>query len=235
MLKIEKLAAGYGDLQVLWDVSIEVHPGELVAIVGPNGAGKSTLMNTLSGLVDQFGGEISFDAKAINRTAAERRVGLGIVQCPEGRKLFPDMSVEENLKVGAYLCTDKNQVRERLAQVYQIFPKLEQRATQIVSTMSGGEQQMVAIGRALMAGPKLLLLDEPSLGLAPIMVSEMFQAIQTIRQSGTTVLIVEQNVLQTLQIADRAYVLENGKITLEGRGQDLLHDPHMREAYLGLH
>jgi branched-chain amino acid transport system ATP-binding protein len=235
MLKINKLAAGYGDLQVLWDVSIQVHPGELVAIVGPNGAGKSTLMNTLSGLVDQLGGEMSFEDHQINRTPAERRVGLGIVQCPEGRKLFPDMSVEENLKVGAYLCTDKNLVRQRLLQVYQIFPKLEQRSTQIVSTMSGGEQQMVAIGRALMAGPKLLLLDEPSLGLAPIMVSEMFQAIQTIRQSGTTVLIVEQNVLQTLQIADRAYVLENGKITLEGRGQDLLNDPHMREAYLGLH
>jgi len=145
------------------------------------------------------------------------------------------MSVEENLRVGAYLCTDKRLVSERLAQTYQIFPKLEQRSSQIVSTMSGGEQQMVAIGRALMGGPKLLLLDEPSLGLAPIMVSEMFQAIQTIRQTGTTVLIVEQNVLQTLQIADRAYVLENGKITLEGRGQDLLRDPHMREAYLGLH
>jgi branched-chain amino acid transport system ATP-binding protein len=234
MLKIEQLSAGYGDLQVLWSVSLEVHPGELVAIVGPNGAGKSTLMNTLSGLVDQLGGEISFEGEMINATPAEKRVGLGIVQCPEGRKLFPEMSVEENLRVGAYLCTDKNVVRQRLKEAYGIFPKLEQRSSQIVSTMSGGEQQMVAIGRALMAGPRLLLLDEPSLGLAPIMVSEMFQAIEQIRESGTTVLIVEQNVLQTLQIADRAYVLENGKVTLEGRGQDLLNDPHMRAAYLGL-
>jgi branched-chain amino acid transport system ATP-binding protein len=235
MLKVDSLTAGYGDLQVLWGVTITVNPGDLVAIVGPNGAGKSTLMNTLSGLVDQLGGEILFHLENINQHPAERRVGLGIVQCPEGRKLFPEMSVEENLKIGAYLCTDKPEVKRRLADVYSIFPKLEQRASQIVSTMSGGEQQMVAIGRSMMSGPKLLLLDEPSLGLAPIMVSEMFQAIEAIRKTGTTILIVEQNVLQTLEIADRAYVLENGKITLEGPGKALLQNPHMRQAYLGLH
>lgn len=235
MLKIHSLGAGYGDLQVLWDVSLQVEPGELVAIVGPNGAGKSTLMNTLSALVNQIAGDISFEGQSINRISAERRVALGIVQCPEGRKLFPDMTVEENLRIGAYLCKDKKMLSQRLQEVYRIFPKLQQRAEQIVSTMSGGEQQMVAIGRALMAAPKLLLLDEPSLGLAPIMVSEMFEAIRTIRNNGTTVLIVEQNVLQTLQIADRAYVLENGRITLQGRGADLLNDPHMKQAYLGLH
>lgn len=235
MLKVDSLTAGYGDLQVLWGVTITVNPGELVAIVGPNGAGKSTLMNTLSGLVDQLGGEILFHLENINQYPAERRVGLGIVQCPEGRKLFPEMSVEENLKIGAYLCANKPEVRKRLTQVYSIFPKLQQRASQIVSTMSGGEQQMVAIGRSMMSSPKLLLLDEPSLGLAPIMVSEMFQAIEAIRKTGTTILIVEQNVLQTLEIADRAYVLENGKITLEGPGKALLENPHMRQAYLGLH
>ncbi len=234
MLKVDSLAAGYGDLQVLWGISITVNPGELVAIVGPNGAGKSTLINALSGLVDQSGGEILFHLKNINQYPAERRVGLGIVQCPEGRKLFPEMSVQENLKIGAYLCTHKPEVKQRLAKVYSIFPKLAQRASQIVSTMSGGEQQMVAIGRSMMSNPKLLLLDEPSLGLAPIMVSEMFQAIEAIQKTGTTVLIVEQNVLQTLEIADRAYVLENGKITLEGSGKALLQNPDMRQAYLGL-
>ena len=234
MLKVDSLAAGYGDLQFLWGISITVNPGELVAIVGPNGAGKSTLINALSGLVDQSGGEILFHLENINQYPAERRVGLGIVQCPEGRKLFPEMSVQENLKIGAYLCTHKPEVKKRLANVYSIFPKLAQRASQIVSTMSGGEQQMVAIGRSMMSNPKLLLLDEPSLGLAPIMVSEMFQAIEAIQKTGTTVLIVEQNVLQTLEIADRAYVLENGKITLEGSGKALLQNPDMRQAYLGL-
>ena len=227
MLKVDSLAAGYGDLQVLWGISITVNPGELVAIVGPNGAGKSTLINALSGLV-------LFHLENINQYPAERRVGLGIVQCPEGRKLFPEMSVQENLKIGAYLCTHKPEVKKRLANVYSIFPKLAQRASQIVSTMSGGEQQMVAIGRSMMSNPKLLLLDEPSLGRAPIMVSEMFQAIEAIQKTGTTVLIVEQNVLQTLEIADRAYVLENGKITLEGSGKALLQNPDMRQAYLGL-
>ena len=159
---------------------------------------------------------------------------MGVIQCPEGRKLFPEMTVEENLRIGAYLCSDGHEVRRRINRVYQIFPKLEQRSKQLASTMSGGEQQMVAIGRSLMGNPRLLLLDEPSLGLAPIMVSEMFEAIEKIKKEGTTILIVEQNVSQTLSISDRAYVLENGKIGLMGQARDLLNDPHMRKAYLGL-
>lgn len=234
MLRVDGLSAAYGDLQVLWNVSIYVEVGELVAIVGPNGAGKSTLINTLSGLVSQKGGSIELDGVPIHTLSAEERVGSGVIQCPEGRKLFPEMTVDENLRIGAYLCSDGREVRRRIDHVYGVFPKLKQRSGQIASTMSGGEQQMVAIGRSLMGNPKLLLLDEPSLGLAPIMVSEMFQAIEKIKQDGTTILIVEQNVLQTLSISDRAYVLENGQIGLTGKAGDLLKDPHMRKAYLGL-
>jgi branched-chain amino acid transport system ATP-binding protein len=234
MLKVNALGAAYGELQVLWDITIHVDAGELVAIVGPNGAGKSTLVNTLSGLVRQTSGTITLDGNSIESTDAEDRVGLGIIQCPEGRKLFQEMTVEENLRMGAYLCADRSEVRQRIDHVYALFTKLQQRANQIASTMSGGEQQMVAIGRALMSKPKMLLLDEPSLGLAPIMVSEMFQAIERIKQAGTTILIVEQNVSQTLSISDRAYVLENGHIALTGKAKELLDDPHMRKAYLGL-
>lgn len=234
MLKVNGLGAAYGDLQVLWDVSIYVEAGELVAIVGPNGAGKSTLINTLSGLVCQTGGSIELDGATLHTLCAEDRVAMGVIQCPEGRKLFPEMTVEENLRIGAYLCSDGHEVRRRINRVYQIFPKLEQRSKQLASTMSGGEQQMVAIGRSLMGNPRLLLLDEPSLGLAPIMVSEMFEAIEKIKKEGTTILIVEQNVSQTLFISDRAYVLENGRIGLTGQARDLLDDPHMRKAYLGL-
>ncbi len=234
MLKVNALGAAYGELQVLWDITIHVDAGELVAIVGPNGAGKSTLVNTLSGLVRQTSGTITLDGNSIESTDAEDRVGLGIIQCPEGRKLFQEMTVEENLRMGAYLCADRSEVRQRIDHVYALFTKLQQRANQIASTMSGGEQQMVAIGRALMSKPKMLLLDEPSLGLAPIMVSEMFQAIERIKQEGTTILIVEQNVSQTLSISDRAYVLENGHIALAGKAKELLDDPHMKKAYLGL-
>jgi branched-chain amino acid transport system ATP-binding protein len=234
MLKVDGLGASYGDLQVLWNVSIHVDSGELVAIVGPNGAGKSTLINTISGLVTQRNGSIHLDGVSIHTLSAEDRVAIGVIQCPEGRKLFPEMTVDENLRIGAYLCSDGREVRRRIDHVYSVFPKLEQRSKQIASTMSGGEQQMVAIGRSLMGNPKLLLLDEPSLGLAPIMVSEMFQAIEKIKQDGTTILIVEQNVSQTLSISDRAYVLENGQIGLTGIAKDLLNDPHMRKAYLGL-
>jgi len=234
MLKVDGLGAAYGDLQVLWGVSIQVNAGELVAIVGPNGAGKSTLINTLSGLVSQKGGTIELSGVPIHTLSAEERVRSGVIQCPEGRKLFPEMTVDENLRIGAYICSDTREVTRRINHVYGVFPKLKQRAGQIASTMSGGEQQMVAIGRSLMGNPKLLLLDEPSLGLAPIMVSEMFQAIETIKREGTTILIVEQNVSQTLSISDRAYVLENGQIGLTGKAKELLNDPHMRKAYLGL-
>jgi branched-chain amino acid transport system ATP-binding protein len=235
VLEVAALSAGYGDLTVLWDVSLQVEERELVAIVGPNGAGKSTLINALSGVVARKGGTIRFDGRAIDAIAAEDRVGLGIVQCPEGRKLFAEMTVEENLRAGAYLCRDRAELRRRLADSFSVFPKLAERRDQVASTMSGGEQQMVAIGRALMAKPRLLLLDEPSLGLAPILVAEMFAAIEAIRRAGTTILIVEQNVQQTLAIADRAYVLESGRVTLSGDANALLADPHMRAAYLGMH
>jgi branched-chain amino acid transport system ATP-binding protein len=233
VLEVVSLSAGYGELQVLWEVSLSVGEGELVAIVGPNGAGKTTLINALSGVVEQRGGDIRLAGRSLSRLPAEARVGLGMVQCPEGRMLFGEMTVAENLRAGAYLCRDRDEVRARLASIFRIFPKLEQRRDQVASTMSGGEQQMVAIGRALMANPKLLLLDEPSLGLAPIVVAEMFRAIGAIREAGTTILIVEQNVQQTLQIADRAFVLENGRIALAGEARALLEHAHMRAAYLG--
>ncbi len=233
MLEIKNLSAGYGDLQILWNVSLTVGEGELVAIVGPNGAGKTTLMNALSGMVDYKGGEIHLAGAPIHKLSPQARVARGLIQCPEGRRLFPEMTVAENLRMGAYLCGDGAEVRRRHEMVEHLFPILRERRDQIASSMSGGQQQMVAIGRALMAGPKVLLLDEPSLGLAPIVVSEMFEAIDRIRNEGMTLMIVEQNVQQTLQVADRAYVLENGAIALEGKGIELLDNPHMKAAYLG--
>jgi branched-chain amino acid transport system ATP-binding protein len=233
MLKITGLQSGYGEVIAVWDVSIAVEAGELVAIVGPNGAGKTTLINTLSGLVEARAGTIEFEGKSITAHSPEGRVELGIVQCPEGRKLFPEMTVEENLRLGAYLCRDRVEVTRRMEQTFALFPILQERRGQIAMTLSGGQQQMVALGRALMAEPRLLLLDEPSLGLAPIVVTEVFNLVRRIHDSGTTVLIVEQNVHQTLEIADRAYVLENGRVALAGPARDLLHDEHMRKAYLG--
>jgi branched-chain amino acid transport system ATP-binding protein len=235
MLEINNLSSGYGDLQILWDVSLHVDEGELVAIVGPNGAGKTTLMNTLSGMVDRRSGTIRMNGEPIETLSPQRRVEKGLIQCPEGRRLFPEMTVAENLRMGAYLCANAAEIRRRQAMVEEMFPILRERRDQIASSMSGGQQQMVAIGRALMARPRVLLLDEPSLGLAPIMVAEMFKAIRRIRDEGMTLLIVEQNVQQTLQAADRAYVLENGAIALEGRGVELLDNPHMKAAYLGTH
>lgn len=233
MLEVRALAAGYGAIQILWDVNLEVGSGEVVAMVGPNGAGKTTLINTLSGMVEQTGGTLHFDGRDLSKRGPEARVAAGLIQCPEGRRLFPEMTVEENLRMGAYLCRDGAEVARRIAEVRRLFPILAERATQVASTLSGGQQQMVALGRALMAKPKLLLLDEPSLGLAPIIVSELFEAIARIRQRGVTVLIVEQNVVQTLRIADRAYVLENGRIALRGVARELLEHPHMKTAYLG--
>jgi branched-chain amino acid transport system ATP-binding protein len=233
MLEIKNLSSGYGDLQILWDVSLHVGEGELVAIVGPNGAGKTTLMNTLSGMVDYKGGEIRLAGEPIHKLAPQSRVARGLIQCPEGRRLFPEMTVAENLRMGAYLCDSSGEIRKRQEMVEHLFPILRERRDQIASSMSGGQQQMVAIGRALMAKPKVLLLDEPSLGLAPIVVAEMFDAIDRIRNEGMTLMIVEQNVQQTLQVADRAYVLENGAIALEGKGTELLDNPHMKAAYLG--
>lgn len=232
MLEVKELQASYGEMMALWGVDLRIAKGELVAVVGPNGAGKSTLINAISGLVDTPAGEIRFESQPVP-PGAEARVYAGIVQCSEGRKLFPEMTVEENILMGAYSRRDRGDVRGSLDEVYDLFPILRERQRQIASTLSGGQQQMVAIGRALMAKPKLLMLDEPSLGLAPIIVEEVFQLLRRIHAAGLTILLVEQNVMQTLEIADRAYVLENGRIALEGSGQQLLNNPHMKAAYLG--
>lgn len=233
MLEIRNLQACYGEMTALWGVDLNIRPGELVAVVGPNGAGKSTLINAISGLVDVPDGQLRWEGSDIVQASAESRVRNGIIQCPEGRKLFPEMTVEENLLMGAYSRIDRSSVNQSLEEIYVQFPILRERRRQITSTMSGGQQQMVAIGRALMAQPRLLMLDEPSLGLAPIVVNEVFELLKRIHKAGMTILLVEQNVHQTLEIADRAYVLENGKIALEGTGQDVLHNPHMKAAYLG--
>lgn len=234
MLEVQGLQVGYGPVTAVWDVSVAVGRGELVAVVGPNGAGKTSLVNALSGLVPVRQGRIRFLGEDVTAVPSHRRAALGLCLCPEGRKLFPDMTVEENLRLGAYTCRDRSDVAGRLGEVFALFPRLAERRTQVARTLSGGEQQMVALGRALMARPRLLLLDEPSLGLAPIVVAEMFRAIRGIHETGTTVLMVEQNVRQTLEIADRAYVIENGRIALAGASKALLADAHMRNAYLGL-
>ncbi len=232
MLEVRNLQARYGEMTALWGVDLQIRTGEFVAVVGPNGAGKSTLINAISGLVDTPEGELRFNGQLIP-ASAEARVQAGIIQCPEGRKLFPEMTVEENLLMGAYARQDRRAVAGDLEKIFSQFPILRERRTQVASTMSGGQQQMVAIGRALMARPKLLMLDEPSLGLAPIVVNEVFELLKRIHAEGMTILLVEQNVVQTLEIADRAYVLENGRIGLQGAARDVLHDPHMKSAYLG--
>jgi branched-chain amino acid transport system ATP-binding protein len=232
LLELKGLQARYGEMVALWGVDLHIGKGELVAVVGPNGAGKSTLINAISGLVDVHGGEARFEGQPIP-PSAEARVRAGIVQSPEGRKLFPEMTVEENLLMGAYTRRDRGAVAASVEEVFSLFPILKERRRQIASTMSGGQQQMVAIGRALMAKPKLLMLDEPSLGLAPIVVNEVFDLLRRIHAGGMTILLVEQNVHQTLEIADRAYVLENGRIALEGSGREVLENPHMKAAYLG--
>ncbi len=234
MLEVRELRVRYGEVTAVWDVSLDVRQGELVAVVGPNGAGKTSLLNALSGLVPVAAGAVRFLGHDITAYPAHRRAALGLTQCPEGRQLFSEMTVEENLKMGAYGCPERGGLTARLDHVYTMFPKLRERRQQIASTLSGGEQQMTALGRAVMAAPRLLLLDEPSLGLAPIVVEEMFRYIREIHAAGSTVLIVEQNVLQTLQLADRGYVLESGRLALTGGGRALLRDEHMRRAYLGL-
>lgn len=234
MLKVKNLGVHYGGMQALSDVAIDVREGEIVSIVGSNGAGKSTLINTLSGMRPVTTGEIRLFDQVITQIAPHDRVPMGVVQVPEGRKLFPLMTVEENLLLGSSHKEAKAHRKETLEEVYALLPRLLERRTQIAKTLSGGEQQMVAIGRALMSKPKLIMFDEPSLGLSPLLVKELFTIIQTINERGITVMLVEQNVKQTLQIVDRCYVLENGAITLTGTGQELLHDPHVKKAFLGM-
>ena len=234
MLEVRNIDVFYGDVQVLWDVSFKVNEGEVVAIIGANGAGKSTSLRTVSGIVRPSKGEILFEGTPIHTRPAFTLIDLGIAHCPEARKLFVEMTVEENLDMGSLKGEARKQRAKTKEKVFELFPRLSERRRQLSGTLSGGEQQMVAVGRALMSLPKLLMFDEPSLGLAPILVRDIFNVITTIRKEGVTVLIVEQNVKQTLAIADRAYVLENGKVVMEGKGQDMLKDEQIQAAYLGV-
>lgn len=234
MLEIRNIDVFYGDVQVLWDISFDVKQGEVVALIGANGAGKSTTLKTISGLLRPRKGGILFDAAPIHVVAPFRLIEMGIAHCPEARRLFVEMTVEENLDMGSLRGEAKLLRAKTKEMVFGLFPRLSERRRQPAGLLSGGEQQMVAIGRGLMALPKLMMFDEPSLGLAPILVREIFDIINTIRQQGTTVLIVEQNVKQTLAIADRAYVLETGRVVMQGPGKDLLNDPHVKTAYLGV-
>jgi len=233
MLTLEAVSVVFGDLQVLWDIAFAVSEGEIVALIGANAAGKTTILKTIAGLVRPTRGRVIFEGKDLSRRLSHDIVSGGICLIPEGRRLFPEMTVRENLELGAF---GRSVWRERattLEQVYKIFPILREREKQLARTLSGGEQQMVAIGRGLMSRPRLCMLDEPSLGLSPLNVRELFRVVRELRSSGTTVLLVEQNVLQTLTVADRAYVLENGRIVLEGSGHELLGNSHVKAAYLG--
>jgi len=235
VLKLQAIDIYYGNIQALWEISLHVEEGELVAIVGSNGAGKSTILKTISGLIRPRNGSVEFEGKRIDGLAPDQIVRSGISMIPEGRELFPGMSVRENLDLGAaYISNGRAQAARSLENVHELFPVLAQRARQLAGTLSGGEQQMVAIGRALMARPKLLIMDEPSLGLAPLMVEEVFRAARTVNREGVTVILVEQNVRQSLKFAHRGYVLENGRIAMEGTGKGLSENRHVKEAYLGL-
>ncbi|MCL4424036.1 MAG: ABC transporter ATP-binding protein [Firmicutes bacterium] len=234
MLKINDIDVSYGDVQVLWDVSLEVKEGELVALVGANGAGKTTALKTISGVLRPQRGEIVFQGERISRLVGHKIPRLGIAHVPEGRRLFPEMTVQENLELGSLAPEAKKRRKETLDWVFNLFPILKEKRYQEAGTLSGGQQQMVAIGRGLMARPRLLMLDEPSLGLAPVLVSQLFEIIRGINLAGITVLLVEQNVSYSLNMCTRAYVLENGRVVLQGSGADLLNNQHVKEAYLGI-
>lgn len=233
MLTLTDVTAGYGALQILQGVSMTVAQGEIVALLGANGAGKTTTLRVISGLVNARSGSVTFDGEDVTSTRSDKRVAMGLVQVAEGRELFGVLTVEENLAMGAWT-TNKAERKEALEQVFELFPILAERKNQNAETMSGGQQQMLAVGRGLMARPKLLMLDEPSIGLAPKLVGQVLEAVQKIRDSGVTVLIVEQNAAATLAISDRAYVIENGAIAFEGNGTHLLDDERVRQAYLGM-
>ena len=235
MLTLDQVDVYYGNIQALWQVNLRVEEGEVIAIVGSNGAGKSTILRTISGLIKPKKGSIHFESQKVAARGPDEIVRLGISMVPEGRELFPRMSVRENLELGAaYIEKAYGQTAESLGWIYLLFPVLRERASQLAGTLSGGEQQMLAIGRALMSRPKLLMLDEPSLGLAPLLVAGVFRTVLKINQDGVTVLLVEQNVRQSLTMAHRAYVLENGRMVMEGKGKELIADKHVKEAYLGL-
>ena len=233
MLKIENLSISYGAIEAVKDVSFEVNEGEVVTLIGANGAGKTSILRTISGLVRPSNGTISYLDNQIQKTAARKIVADGLAQVPEGRHVFPGLTVLENLEMGAFLNNSKDEIQASLKRVFDRFPRLEERKNQDAATLSGGEQQMLAMGRALMSKPKLLLLDEPSMGLAPIFIQEIFDIIQDIQKQGTTVLLIEQNAKKALSIADRGYVLETGKIVLSGTGKELLASDEVQKAYLG--
>ena len=233
-LEVKDIGVFYGDVQVVFGVSLRVEEGEVVSIIGGNGAGKSTLLNTISGLLHPAGGEILFEGVPIHGAPPEEIVERGIIQIPEGRRLFTLMTVKDNLIVGAFNNRATRQTETTLQEVYNLLPRLKEREAQMAMTLSGGEQQMVAVGRGLMAKPKLLMLDEPSLGLAPILIKSIFETVRKIADQGTTVLLVEQDVKHSLSLSDRGYVLEHGRIAMEGPAKELLENPHIKTAYLGL-
>lgn len=234
MLQVEQLDVAYGDVQVLWDVSFHVEANEFVVLVGSNGAGKSTLMKTISGLIRPKGGKILFENVRLDHLQPYEVIQFGLSHVPEGRQLFPEMSVLENLEMGALTREAKAKRKETLEWVFELFPRLKERTAQMAGTLSGGEQQMCAIARGLMSLPRMVLFDEPSLGLSPRLTQEIFRLVQEIHRKGMTILMVEQNVKQTLALCDRAYVLENGHIVMEGKGRELLEDQKVKEAFLGL-
>jgi branched-chain amino acid transport system ATP-binding protein len=234
MLQVEKVSAAYGVVQVLWDISFHIRPKEIVSIIGPNGAGKTTLVRTIAGLLPATTGTIRFKGEAIEKLRPFEIVKKGLTLIPEGREIFPRMTVEENLLLGAYTKNDKAAVKESKEKAFQLFPVLKKKEKALAQTLSGGEQQMLVICRSLMANPELLILDEPSLGLAPIIVEKVLDTVTKINEDGVTILLVEQNIRDSLSIANRAYVLEEGKIIIEGEGRELLNNSHIREVYLGL-
>ena len=234
MLKIEKLNFGYDDLKVLWDVDLEVHKGEIVTVVGANGAGKSTTLKNISRLVKPTSGTITFDGLDLGKMQSHQVVEAGLVQVPEGRRIFPEMTVMENLRMGSYVKATRADRQKNIDWVFNLFPRLKEREKQLGGTMSGGEQQMLAIARGLMANPKILLLDEPSLGLSPLLVKNIFDIITGINREGVTILLVEQNVYQSLRISHRAYVMETGRVVLTGKGDELLNNDHIKKAFLGM-
>lgn len=233
MLEVKNLKVHYGVIQAIKGISFEVNEGEVIALIGANGAGKTTTLQTITGMLKPSEGEILFEGQDIVKVPGHKIVSMGMAHVPEGRRVFAELSVYENLKLGAYTRKDKNEIAESLAKVYKSFPRLEERKNQLAGTLSGGEQQMLAMGRALMSKPKIILMDEPSMGLSPIFVNEIFDIIREVSESGTTVLLVEQNAKKALSIADRAYVLETGSITMDGKAEDLLNDEAVQKAYLG--